>query len=56
MVAQALSHFAAARRARPETDGNFGKDHSLNYVVAVAAIGLFFSIMSVALTGIAMTE
>lgn len=33
-------------RAREQ---NFGKDHSLNYVLAFAALGLFFSVVAVAL-------
>ncbi|MBV8849953.1 MAG: hypothetical protein JOZ16_10270 [Methylobacteriaceae bacterium] len=28
---------------------NFGKDHSLNYVLAFAALGMFFSVMALAL-------
>jgi hypothetical protein len=29
---------------------NFGKDHSLNYLLAFVALGIFFSIMSLAFT------
>ena len=56
MATQVLSYFTAARRARANTDENIGKDHSVNYVLAFAAVGLFFSIMSIALTGLALTE
>jgi hypothetical protein len=37
---------ASPSRAREQ---NFGQDHSLNYLLAFAALGLFFSVMAVAL-------
>jgi hypothetical protein len=37
---------ASPSRAREQ---NFGKDQSLNYVLAFTALGLFFSVMAVAL-------
>jgi hypothetical protein len=33
-----------------EVDHNVGKDHSLNYLLAFIAVGIFFSIMSLAFT------
>jgi hypothetical protein len=36
--------------SRPEVDQNVGKDHSLSYLLSFAAVGLFFSILSFALT------
>jgi RsiW-degrading membrane proteinase PrsW (M82 family) len=30
-------------------EANFGKDHSLNYVVAFAALGMFVSLIALAL-------
>ena len=36
--------------SRPEVDRNLGKDHSLRYVLAFAAVGVVFSILSFALT------
>ena len=40
------------RTASPSLDreGNFGKDHSLNYLLAFAALGLFVSLMAMALS------
>jgi hypothetical protein len=54
MVAQALSTLSSF--ARPAVRDDLGKDHSLNYVLAFAALGIFFSIMSVVLTGVSLTE
>jgi hypothetical protein len=39
-------------RATPRSfrrEGNFGKDHSLNYVLAFAALGIFVSLIGLAL-------
>jgi hypothetical protein len=39
------------RTASPSRDReeNFGKDHSLNYILAFAALGIFFSVIALAL-------
>ena len=42
------SYTQLGRRSR-EHEGNFGKDHSLNYIVAFAALGMFVSLMALAL-------
>jgi hypothetical protein len=42
------SYIQVARRSR-EHQGDFGKDHSLNYVLAFAALGMFVSLMALAL-------
>jgi hypothetical protein len=41
---------ASVQRTSSEVDHNFGKDHSLNYLLAFVAVGIFFSIMSLAFT------
>ena len=40
--------FRAGRPARPVED-DFGKDHSLNYVLAFATLGMFVTLMALAL-------
>jgi hypothetical protein len=42
------SYIQVGRRSR-EHEGNFGKDHSLNYLLAFAALGIFASLMALAL-------
>jgi hypothetical protein len=42
------SYTQAVRRSR-ERDENFGKDHSVSYLIAFAALGMFVSLMVVAL-------
>jgi hypothetical protein len=44
-----LSSYIQVGRSSREHEGNFGKDHSLNYVLAFAALGIFFSIMAIGL-------
>jgi hypothetical protein len=34
-----------------DREANFGKDHSINYVLAFAALGIFVSLMTFALSG-----
>jgi hypothetical protein len=34
-----------------DRERNFGKDHSLNYALAFAALGIFVSLMTLALSG-----
>jgi hypothetical protein len=34
-----------------DSEGNFGKDHSLNYALAFAALGMFVALMTLALSG-----
>jgi hypothetical protein len=34
-----------------DREENFGKDHSLNYLLAFAALGVFVSLMAIALIG-----
>jgi hypothetical protein len=41
---------ASFRETLSEVDHNVGKDHSLTYLLAVAAVGILLSIMSLALT------
>jgi hypothetical protein len=47
MVAQVLSTLSSF--ARPAARDNFGKDHSFNYVLAFAALGMFVTLMALAL-------
>ena len=42
------SYAQAVWRSRGREE-NFGKDHSINYIIAFAALGMFVSLMAVAL-------
>lgn len=44
-----LSSYTQAVRRSREREENFGKDHSINYLIAFAALGMFVSLMAVAL-------
>ena len=47
-----MTLLASYTRTTPRSldrESNFGKDHSLNYVLAFAALGIFVSLMALAL-------
>jgi hypothetical protein len=43
-----LASYTRTRRSR-ESEENFGKDHSLNYLLAFAALGMCVSLLALAL-------
>jgi hypothetical protein len=44
-----LASYTRTSSASRDREADFGKDHSLNYVVAFAALGMFVSLMALAL-------
>jgi len=44
-----LATYTRATARSLDREENFGKDHSLNYIVAFAALGIFVSLMALAL-------
>jgi hypothetical protein len=56
MAEQTLALDVPVRAASPTTDATAERDTSLTSVLTVAAVGLFFSILAVALAGLTLSE
>jgi hypothetical protein len=56
MAEQAVALDVPVRAASPKPDASVERDTSLSSVLTVAAVGLFFSILAVALAGLTLTE